>query len=90
MLRSQHHEVRTTLTLEDDVASALRAISREQQLPWKQVVNDVLRRGLASKPSGDQSQPYRTRSHPAGELLMPTALVTVDDMVAWSEGEGTP
>ncbi len=29
MLRSQHHEVRTTLTLEDDVASALRAISRE-------------------------------------------------------------
>ncbi len=82
--------MRTTLTLEDDVAAALRAISRDQRVPWKQVVNDVLRRGLASKPSGDASVPYRTRSHPAGELLMPTDLVSLDDMVAWAEGEGAP
>ena len=39
--------MRTTLTLDDDVADFLRAQSRLQDRPFKQVVNDVLRRGMA-------------------------------------------
>jgi hypothetical protein len=38
--------VRTTLTLDPDVADRLRALARERRLPFKQVVNAVLRRGL--------------------------------------------
>jgi hypothetical protein len=38
--------VRTTLTLDPDVADRLRALARERGLPFKQVVNAVLRRGL--------------------------------------------
>ena len=43
--------MRTTLTLDPDVADRLRALARERGLPFKQVVNAVLRRGL-----GDGSQ----------------------------------
>lgn len=38
--------MRTTLTLDADVADRLRALARERGLPFKQVVNSVLRRGL--------------------------------------------
>ena len=39
--------MRTTLTLDDDVADFLRAQSRLQHKSFKQVVNEVLRRGMA-------------------------------------------
>jgi hypothetical protein len=39
--------MRTTLTLDDDVAFGLkRIIDAEPEKPFKQVVNDVLRKGL--------------------------------------------
>lgn len=45
---SLHHDVsvRTTLTLDDDVADFLKAQCRLQNRPFKQVVNEVLRRGM--------------------------------------------
>jgi len=42
--------MRTTLTLDPDVADRLRALARERGLPFKQVVNAVLRRGLHEGP----------------------------------------
>ena len=39
--------VRTTLTLDDDVAQFLKEQSRLQDKPFKQVVNETLRRGMA-------------------------------------------
>lgn len=44
-----HHDVsmRTTLTLEDDLAHKLQERARLLDLPFKQVVNDALRRGLS-------------------------------------------
>lgn len=42
--------MRTTLTLDDDVADFLKAQSRLQDKPFKQVVNEVLRRGMAPGP----------------------------------------
>ena len=39
--------MRTTLTLDDDVADALREQVKLLNKPFKQVVNDVLRRGLS-------------------------------------------
>jgi plasmid stability protein len=38
--------VRTTMTLDDDVAEALRNLAHERHQPFKQVVNETLRRGL--------------------------------------------
>ena len=55
--------MRTTITLDPDVADRLRALTRERGLPFKQVVNAVLRRGL-----GDQRAPERfhVASRPLG------------------------
>ena len=39
--------MRTTLTLEDDLADRLAQIARETQRPFKTVLNEALRRGLA-------------------------------------------
>ena len=41
--------MRTTLTLEDDLADRLAQIARETQQPFKVVVNEALRRGLAER-----------------------------------------
>ena len=45
--------MRTTLTLDPDVADRLRRLARDRGLPFKQVVNAVLRRGLGDD-AGDR------------------------------------
>jgi len=52
--------VRTTLTLDDDVASLLKKEARKTGEPFKQVVNDTLRRGLTA---GKQSarRPFKVK-----------------------------
>ena len=46
--------MRTTLTLDDDLAEALKERAKLQDVPFNQVVNDALRRGLAPEVSEDQ------------------------------------
>jgi hypothetical protein len=41
--------MRTTITLDDDVAARLQAESRKSGRPFKVVVNDYLRTGLAQR-----------------------------------------
>jgi predicted DNA-binding ribbon-helix-helix protein len=41
--------MRTTLTLDDDVAVKLRELAERQKLTFKQAVNQVLRRGLTAQ-----------------------------------------
>jgi hypothetical protein len=58
--------VRTTLTLEPDVERLLREAARREQKSFKQVVNEAIRRGLASPlPDGQRPRyvvsPHRTR-----------------------------
>jgi uncharacterized protein (DUF4415 family) len=45
----QDVKVRTTLTLDPDVAELVRETVEHEQLPFQDVINDALRRGL--KPS---------------------------------------
>jgi hypothetical protein len=57
--------VRTTLTLDDDIAAELQRLARERGTAFKQVLNETLRRGLASGRSGG-AQPYRVPARPLG------------------------
>jgi predicted transcriptional regulator len=43
--------VRTTLTIDDDVAAKLRQIARERDISFKQALNDALRQGLEPRAS---------------------------------------
>ncbi|MFN8185447.1 MAG: ribbon-helix-helix protein, CopG family [Gaiellales bacterium] len=49
--------MRTTVTLDPDIAARLRSIARERGLPFEEVLNDALRRGLGA--AGVGSRPYR-------------------------------
>ena len=50
MMRDCYHlDVRTTLTLDDDVAARLQAEARRTGKPFKTVVNEHLRLGLAQR-----------------------------------------
>jgi hypothetical protein len=54
--------MRTTLTLEADVARMLEEEAHRQRKPIKQVVNEALRRGLAPR-GGGQMPRYQVRPH---------------------------
>jgi hypothetical protein len=51
--------MRTTLTLDPDVAAALEAEAHRRREPWKKVVNDAIRRGLSPATRGREHRPYR-------------------------------
>ena len=52
--------MRTTLTLDDDVAVKLRELAHRRRVPFKDVVNSVLRRGLAAQERRAESEgPFR-------------------------------
>jgi hypothetical protein len=52
--------MRTTLTLDDDVAAKLKELARRKRLPFKEAVNTILRRGLvASEPRRARTQRFR-------------------------------
>ena len=57
--------MRTTLTLDDDLAESLREQARLLGKPFKQVVNDALRRGI-SPAAEDHHPPYRISPHRSG------------------------
>ncbi len=57
--------MRTTLTLDDDIAHSLRERARLLNKPFKQVVNDALRRGI-SPAVRETPAPYRVVPHHSG------------------------
>ena len=57
--------MRTTLTLDDDVAAALKQQAKLHDQSFKQVVNDALRRGLTS-PEPRGRRPFRVRTFAGG------------------------
>lgn len=55
--------MRTTLTLDPDVAQLLEEETHRLRLPWKQVVNDAIRRGFAARQQTPKSKRYRVTPH---------------------------
>lgn len=53
--------MRTTLTLDDDVARLVEDAIHRLHRPMKQVVNDALRKALATQIP--RQEPYRLKSH---------------------------
>jgi hypothetical protein len=57
--------MRTTLTLDPDVERLLNEEMHRVRRPYKQVVNDAIRRGLAPRLSDAPTRPYRVAVHNA-------------------------
>jgi hypothetical protein len=56
--------MRTTLTIEEDVARQIRKRMAEKKLPLKQVVNDALRAGLKKTSKQERVPPFRVEPYP--------------------------
>jgi hypothetical protein len=80
--------MRTTLTLDDDVAILLRRVSEQRRVPFKKVVNDAVRAGLAVLSSDPKRQRTRYRIKPVslGRPRLPD-LDNIADVLAVAEGE---
>jgi hypothetical protein len=63
--------MRTTLTIDNDVAVELERLRRERNTKFKALVNEVLRNGLRvmNTPAKDR-KPFYTRSFDCGRLLV--------------------
>jgi hypothetical protein len=60
--------MRTTVTLEPDVARRLRELSRVQKLSFKEAINSVLRRGLDQMSAKPKAKPFHTAPENMGVL----------------------
>lgn len=58
--------MRTTLTLDEDVAAALKAERRRTGRPFKAVVNELLRAALQLRRRRGAVPPFRVRAHTLG------------------------
>ena len=80
--------MRTTLTLDDDVAIALERLRRRRREPLKQVVNAALRAGLSALEARPKAtrEPFRTQPASLGPPRLKN-LDNISDVLAFAEGE---
>jgi len=78
--------VRTTLTLDEDVAARLKAEARRKGQPFKEVVNDTLRRGLATDKPGRACALFRVKPRDLGSLRPGISLDNVAELLDQIEG----
>jgi hypothetical protein len=78
--------MRTTLTLDEDVAAKLKAESRRAGRPFREVVNETLRRGLASRRIPARRQPFKVRVRDLGNLRPGLSLDNVAELIEHVEG----
>jgi hypothetical protein len=77
--------MRTTLTIEDDIAVELERLRRERDRTLKDVINDALRRGLREMRAGPERKPFRTTGHTMSKFLVNADNVA--EAIAHAEGE---
>jgi Arc/MetJ family transcription regulator len=78
--------MRTTLTLDDDVAAALDQMRKTRNISLKEAVNETLRSGLKEQAGPKkQGQPFRTRAFDVGRLLVDVTCIS--EALAIAEGE---
>lgn len=79
--------MRTTLTLDDDVAVRLEKLREERNDSFKAIVNEALRRGLDRiEAPPERREPYRLRPFSPGRCLV-NQLDDVAGVLAVVEGD---
>jgi hypothetical protein len=79
--------MRTTLTLDEDVASLLKRVRKAGSLGLKEAINEALRRGLRELDAPEKVRiPYRTGTVSLGRCLT-GSIDDVSELLAVAEGE---
>ena len=78
--------VRTTLSLDDDIAAKLKAEARRAGMSLRDVVNAALRRGLASPPPRRARPRFRVVTRDLGDIAPGLSLDNVAELIEQAEG----
>lgn len=78
--------MRTTLTLDPDIAARARRGASKLGKPFKQVVNEALRIGLDQVLTPPAAKPYRTKPKPLG-LRDGLSYDNISELLVRAEGE---
>jgi plasmid stability protein len=78
--------MRTTLTLDDDVAAKLKAQARRSGRAFRDVVNDMLRRGLTSVKETQPSNKFKVTPCDFGAMAPGLSLDSVAKLIDQVEG----
>ena len=79
--------MRTTLTLDADVAEALESLQKARNVSFKRAVNDALRRGLSEMAATKKTRtPFQTSSVSLGRARFAN-IDNIADVIAVAETE---
>jgi len=78
--------VRTTLTLDEDVAAKLKAEARRSGRSFKETVNSALRRALTEARHAPGEPPFRVEARDLGRLRPGLSLDNVAELLEQAEG----
>ena len=78
--------MRTTLTLDNDVALLLKRLAQERQVPFRTLVNLALRAGLRQLEAPAPAPPFRTEPVALGRCLVGN-LDDIAEVLALVEGD---
>ena len=80
--------MRTTLTLDDDVAAALERLRKQRDASYRDVVNEVMRLGLRQAfEVREPPAPYVQRTYDVGACRLPN-VDNIAEVLDLLEGEG--
>jgi hypothetical protein len=79
--------MRTTLTLDDDVAARIERLRKTRKASFKEIVNEALREGLKHLAAPQERRiPFRTEAVDLGRCLIGT-VDNVAEVLAVADGE---
>jgi hypothetical protein len=79
--------MRTTLTIDDDVAAQLERLRRERDASLKDIINEALRHGLRDMATpAKPRKPFRTMSVDLGAPLLPN-IDNIGEVLSIIEGD---
>ena len=81
-----HHDVRTTITIDEDVAARLRAFMRESGMGLKAALNATLRVGLEAHSVRSASKSYNAPTFDLGKANAGIDLDRIGEVVETLEG----
>lgn len=78
--------MRTTITLDEDVAAKLTSLARRTGRAFRDVLNETLRRGLARPIAAPPREPFTVKARDMGRLRPGLTLDSVADLIEQAEG----
>ena len=78
--------MRTTLTLDEDVAAKLKTEAQRAGRPFREIVNDMLRRGLENRRVTAQQQAFTVRARDLGNIKPGLSLDNIAELIEHVEG----